>query len=116
MYSKQNQFSLKYYNAYLSSDDGNIGKNQIDADISHQDFHCTSWRKFHMLNANFYRTNDGYPIFVGPTKYRGLRFSIMLDANRNDQSIYVIFGLKEQHYHNMIEQNLLHKYRDNSLL
>lgn len=32
--------------------------------------------------------------------------------DRNDQSINVIFGLKEQHYQNMIKQNLLHKYRD----
>ena len=74
MYSKQTEYSLKYYNAYLSSDDGNIKKNQLDADISNQDFHCTSWRKFHMLEANFDGYDNGYPIFIGPSKYRGSRY------------------------------------------
>jgi hypothetical protein len=115
MYSKQNQSSLKFYNAYLLSDDGNIKKNQLDADISNKDFHCTSWRKFHMLEANFDGSDNGYPIFIGPSKYRGLRYSIMMDANRKDQSINVIFGLKEQDYKRMTEQNFLHKYRENSI-
>ncbi|CAF3310873.1 unnamed protein product [Rotaria sp. Silwood2] len=110
MYSKQDENSLRYYNAYLSSDDGNIRKNRVDADICNCDFHCTSWRKVDMLEASFHG-NDSYPIFNGPTKYRGSRFCIMMDANRNDESINVVFGLKEQEYERMLEQNLLHKYR-----
>ncbi len=116
MYSQQNQYSLKSYMDYLSSNDGNISKNRVDVDINNRDYHCTSWRKFCMLNANFHGTNDGYPMFIGPTKYRGLRYSMMLDENKEDQSIYVIFGLKEQHYRNMIRQNFLHKYREISAL
>ncbi|CAF3413835.1 unnamed protein product, partial [Rotaria sp. Silwood2] len=110
MYSKQDENSLRYYNAYLSSDDGNIRKNQVDADICNRDFHCTSWRKMDLLGASFHG-NYSYPIFNGPAKYRGSRFCVMMDANRNDESINVLLGLKEQEYQRMLEQNLLHKYR-----
>ena len=39
--------------------------------------------------------------------------SIMMNASRKDQSINVIFGLKEEDYKRMTEQNLLHKYGEN---
>jgi len=35
----------------------------------------------------------------------------MMDANSFNESINIIFGLKEQDYERMIQQNNLHKYR-----
>ncbi|CAF4280709.1 unnamed protein product, partial [Adineta steineri] len=102
--------SLKYYNAYLSSDDGNIRKNQVDADIINRDFHCTSWRKVHMLDASFGST-DNYPIYSGPTKQQYPRYFVMMDTHRRDESVNILLGLREQDYQRLLEQNIIHKYR-----
>ncbi|CAF3884755.1 unnamed protein product [Adineta steineri] len=110
MYTKQTEKSLKYYNAYLSSDDGNIRKNQVDADIINRDFHCTSWRKVHMLDASFGST-DNYPIYSGPTKQQYPRYFVMMDTHRRDESVNILLGLREQDYQRSLEQNIIHKYR-----
>jgi shikimate O-hydroxycinnamoyltransferase len=110
MYTKQTEKSLKYYNAYLSSDNGNIRKNQVDADIINRDFHCTSWRKVNMLGANF-GGGDNYPIYNGPREHRYPRYFVMMDTNRRDGSINVLLGLREQDYQRMLEQNIIHEYR-----
>jgi len=110
MYTKQTEKSLKYYNAYLSSDNGNIRKNQVDADIINRDFHCTSWRKVNMLGANF-SGGDNYPIYSGPRKHQYPRYFVMMDTHRRDESINVLLGLREQDYQRMLEQNIMHKYR-----
>jgi len=110
MYTKQTEQSLKYYNAYLSSDDGNIRKNQVDADLINRDFYCSSWRKGNMLGANF-GGGDNYPIYSGPRQHLYPRYFAMMDTHRKDQSINIILGLREEDYQRMIEQNILHKYR-----
>jgi hypothetical protein len=110
IYTKQTQQSLKYYNAYLYTDDGNIKKNQVDADLINRDFYCSSWRKGNMLRPNFGGT-DNYPIYSGPTKHLYPRYMAMMDTYHNDQSINIILGLREQDYQTMIQQNILHKYR-----
>jgi hypothetical protein len=110
IYTKQTQQSLKYYNAYLYTDDGNIKKNQVDADLINRDFYCSSWRKVNMLRPNF-GGGDNYPIYSGPTKHLYPRYMAMMDAHHNDQSINIILGLREQDYQRMIQQNILHKYR-----
>jgi hypothetical protein len=110
MYTKQTEKSLKYYNAYLSSDNGNIRKNQVDADIINRDFHCTSWRKVNMLGANF-GGGDNYPIYSGPGKHQYPRYFVMMDTHRRDESINVLLGLREEDYQRMLEQNIIHKYR-----
>ena len=109
-YSKQTEQSLKYYNAYLYSDDGDIRKNQVDADLLNRDFYCSSWRKVDMLGPNF-GGGDNYPIYSGPTKLLYPRYFAMMDAHHKDQSINIILGLREEDYQRMIEQNLLHKFR-----
>ena len=109
MHSKQNEDSLRDYNAYLMSDDGDIRKNQVDADIINRDFHCASWRKVNMLGCKFDRSN--YPIYSGPTSQLYPHYFPMMDANPSDQSVNILLGLREEDYQRMIEQNLLHKYR-----
>jgi shikimate O-hydroxycinnamoyltransferase len=108
MYSKQTEHSLRDYNAYLMSDDGDISKNQVDADIINRDFHCASWRKVNMLGANF---GNGFPIYSGPTKQFYPRYFAMKDTHAKDGSINILLGLREQDYERMIQQNILHKYR-----
>lgn len=109
MYSKQTVQSLRDYNAYLMSDDGDIQKNQLDADIINRDFHCTSWRKFNLLGANF--GNSGFPIYSGSIVSLYPRYFPMMDANAKDESVNILLGLREQDYERMIKQNMLHKYR-----
>ena len=109
MYSKQTESSLRIYNAYLTSDDGAIQKNRVDADIINRDFHCASWRKGHLLGAKF--ANSGYPIYSGPGTHLYPRYFPMMDANDHDESVNIILGLRENDYQRMIEQKLLHKYR-----
>ncbi|UJR13038.1 hypothetical protein I4U23_000064 [Adineta vaga] len=110
LYKNQSEYSLKYYNAYLSSDDGNLDKNRIDADLIDSGLHCTSWRKMNMLEANF-DGGDNYAVHYGPTTSGGLRNFLLMDANRKDESINVLLGLEESHYKTMLKQKLLHKYR-----
>ncbi|CAM4851103.1 unnamed protein product [Rotaria magnacalcarata] len=109
MHSKQTEHSLRDYNAYLMSDDGNILKNRVDADLTNRDFHCTSWRKMNMLDASF--GNSGFPVFSGPADSLHPRYFPMLDASASDESIYVLLGLREQDYERMVQQNMLHKFR-----
>ncbi|CAF5059189.1 unnamed protein product [Rotaria sp. Silwood1] len=109
MYSKQTEHSLRDYNAYLMSGDGDIKKNRVDADVINRDFHCASWRKVNLLGAKF--GNSGYPIYNGPTDVLYPRYFEMMDAHVNDESINIILGLREQDYERMIQQNLIHKYR-----
>jgi len=109
MYSKQTEHSLRDYNAYLMSGDGDIKKNRVDADVINRDFHCASWRKVNLLGAKF--GNSGYPIYSGATDVLYPRYFEMLDAHVNDESINIILGLREQDYERMIQQNLIHKYR-----
>ena len=109
MYSTQTEDTLRDYNAYLISDDGNIRKNRVDADIINRDFHCASWRKVNMLNGKFGRSE--YPIYSGPTSQLYPRYFPMMDANPLDQSVNILLGLREEDYQRMIEQNLLHKYQ-----
>ncbi|CAF1511609.1 unnamed protein product [Rotaria sp. Silwood1] len=109
MYSKQTEHSLRDYNAYLKSGDGDIKKNRVDADVINRDFHCASWRKVNLLGAKF--GNSGYPIYNGPTDVLYPRYFEMMDAHVNDESINIILGLREQDYERMIQQNLIHKYR-----
>lgn len=109
MYSKKNEDSLRDYNAYLMSEDGDIRKNQADADILNRDFHCASWRKVNMLACKFPRSD--YPIYSGPTSQLYPRYFPMMDANSNDQSVNILLGLREEDYQRMIEQNLLHQYQ-----
>jgi hypothetical protein len=93
---KQNPQSLRCFNAYLISDYG---------DISNREFHCTSWRKVKILDVDSDGSGNGYSIFSSTAKYRGLRFSIMIDAKRRDQSINVLFGLRESGYQRVITDN-----------
>lgn len=109
MYSEQSADTLRDYNAYLMSDDGVISKNRVDADIINRDFHCASWRKGNLFGAKF--GNSGYPIYTGPISQLYPRYFPMMDANRNDGSVNILLGLKEQDYQRMIEQNIMHKYR-----
>jgi hypothetical protein len=109
MYSKQTEHSLRDYNAYLMSGDGDIKKNQVDADVINHDFHCASWRKVNLFGAIFGKS--GYPIYSGPTDVVYPRYFEMMDAHVNDESINIILGLREQDYERMIQQNLIHKYR-----
>ena len=109
MYSKLSAQSLQDYNAYLMSDDGNIEKNQPDADIINQDFYCGSWRKGNLLDVKF--GNSGFPVYSGPTKQLYPRYFPMMDTHMRDGSINILLGLREQDYERMIQQNILHKYR-----
>ncbi|CAF4206600.1 unnamed protein product [Rotaria sordida] len=109
MYSKQSEHTLREYNAYLMSGDGDINKNRVDADIINHDFHCVSWRKGNLLNANF--GNSGFPIYSGPTNYLYPRYFPMMDTYARDGSINIVLGLREEDYKRMIQQNILHKYR-----
>ena len=109
MHSKQTEQSLRDYNTYLMSGHRNEIRDKPDADIINHDFHCTSWRKFHLLSPKFF--NSDYPIYSGPADYVYQRFFLMMDANPFDESINIILGLKEQDYERMIQQNNLHKYR-----
>ncbi|UJR32485.1 hypothetical protein I4U23_019947 [Adineta vaga] len=111
MYTKQTDKSLKHYNAYLSSDDGNIRKNQVDADLINRDFHCASWRKVNMLGGNFGGGGDNYPIYSGPTKQRYPRYFAMMDSHKRDESVNILLGLREQDYQRLVEQKMMHKYR-----
>ncbi|CAM4756350.1 unnamed protein product [Rotaria magnacalcarata] len=109
MYSKQSDHSIRDYNAYLMSDNGNIEKNRVDADIINHDFHCASWRKVNLLGANF--GNSGFPVYSGPTQQLYPRYFPMMDTHMKDGSINILLGLREQDYERMIQQNILHKYR-----
>ncbi|CAF3769030.1 unnamed protein product [Rotaria sp. Silwood1] len=108
-YSKQTEHSLREYNAYLMSDDGDINKNRVDADIINRDFHCASWRKGNLFDGNF--GNSGYPIYTGPTDHLYPRYFPMMDSYARDGSVNIVLGLREQDYERMIQQNMLHKYR-----
>jgi hypothetical protein len=110
MYRKPTEQSLKYYNAYLASDDGNIRKNRADADLINWDFHCASWRKVNMLGANF-GGGDNYPIYSGPAKHIFPRYFVMMDTKQRDQSINILLGLREEDYARMLQQKLMHKYQ-----
>ena len=110
MYRKQTEQSLKYYNAYLASDDGNIRKNRADADLINWDFHCASWRKVNMLGASF-GSGDNYPIYSGPTKHVFPRYFVMMDTKQRDQSINILLGFREEDYARMRQQKHMHKYR-----
>ncbi|CAF4615810.1 unnamed protein product [Rotaria sp. Silwood1] len=109
MYSKQTEHSLREYNAYLMSGDGDINKNRADADIINRDFYCSSWRKGNIYGANF--GNSGFPIYSGPTDHLYPRYFAMMDSYASDGSVNIILGLREQDYERMIQQNMLHKYR-----
>ncbi|CAF1138202.1 unnamed protein product [Rotaria sp. Silwood1] len=108
-YSKQTEHSLREYNAYLMSDDGDINKNRVDADIINRDFHCASWRKGNLFDGNF--GNSGYPIYTGPTNHLYPQYFPMMDSYARDGSVNIVLGLREQDYERMIQQNMLHKYR-----
>lgn len=109
MHSKQSEHSLRKYNAYLMSGDGDIRKNQADADLMNRDFYCSSWRKYNLLGARF--GNSGFPIYSGVTEHLYPRYCAMMDANAIDESVNIILGLKEPDYERMMQQNMLHKYR-----
>ncbi|CAF3702583.1 unnamed protein product [Rotaria sp. Silwood1] len=109
MYSKQTEHSLREYNAYLMSGDGDINKNRADADIINRDFYCSSWRKGNIYGANF--GNSGFPIYSGPTDHLYPRYFAMMDSYASDGSVNIILGLREQDYERMIQQNMLRKYR-----
>ncbi|CAF2635123.1 unnamed protein product [Rotaria sp. Silwood2] len=109
MHSKQSANSLRDYNAYLMSDDGSILTNRVDADFINRDFHCTSWRKMNMLDANF--GNSGFPVYSGPADCLNPRYFPMMDACIRDSSVYILLGLREQDYERMMQQNMLHKFR-----
>ncbi|CAF0897882.1 unnamed protein product [Rotaria sp. Silwood1] len=109
MYSNQTEHSLREYNAYLMSGDGDINKNRADADIINRDFYCSSWRKGNIYGANF--GNSGFPIYSGPTDHLYPRYFAMMDSYASDGSVNIILGLREQDYERMIQQNMLHKYR-----
>ncbi|CAF4212359.1 unnamed protein product [Rotaria sordida] len=91
------------------SGDGDINKNRVDADIINHDFHCVSWRKGNLLNANF--GISGFPIYSGPANYLYPRYFPMMDTYARDGSINIVLGLREEDYKRMIQQNMLHKYR-----
>ena len=109
MYSKQSEHTIRDYNAYLMSDDGDIRKNQVEDDIVNRDFNCTSWRKLNILAAQF--GNSGFPIYSGPANQFYSRYFLAMDANATDESVNILLGFQEQDYQRMIEQNILHKYR-----
>ncbi|CAF2065198.1 unnamed protein product [Rotaria magnacalcarata] len=109
MHSKQSEHSLRDYNAYLMSGDGDIQKNRVDADIINRDLYCGSWRKENLLDANF--GNSGFPVYSGPTQQLYPRYFPMMDTHKKDGSINILLGLREQDYERMMQQNLLHKYR-----
>ncbi|CAF0751949.1 unnamed protein product [Adineta ricciae] len=110
MHAKQTIQSLKYYNAYLTSGDGKIGKNQVDADIINHDFHCASWRKVNMLGGNF-GGGDNYPIYSGPTKQVFPQYFAMMDSHKRDESVNILLALRESDYTRLLEQKMIHKYR-----
>ncbi|CAF5178175.1 unnamed protein product, partial [Rotaria sp. Silwood1] len=66
------------------SDDGDINKNRVDADIINRDFHCASWRKGNLFDGNF--GNSGYPIYTGPTDHLYPRYFPMMDSYARDGS------------------------------
>ena len=101
--------SLRDYNAYLMSGDGDIGKNRVDADVVNRHFHCASWRKVNLFGAKF--GNSGYPIYNGPTSVSYPRYVEMMDAQTNDESINIISGLREQDYERMLQQNSIDRFR-----
>ncbi|CAF3554525.1 unnamed protein product [Rotaria sp. Silwood2] len=109
IYSKQSEYSLREYNTYLMSGDGDINRNQVDGDIINRDFHCASWRKGNLLGVKF--GNSGFPVYSGPTKQIYPRYFPMMDTHLRDGSINILLGLREQDYQRMMEQNMLHKYR-----
>lgn len=109
IYSTQTEQSLRDYNAYTMSGDGDISENRVDADIINRDFHCTSWRKMNMSNPNFF--NNGFPIYNGPANLFYPRYFAMMDTHIRDESINILLGLREPDYERMVQQNMLHKYR-----
>ncbi|CAF2391034.1 unnamed protein product [Rotaria sp. Silwood2] len=109
MYSKQTEHSLREYNAYLMSGDGDINKNRADTDIINRDFYCSSWRKGNLLDANF--GNSGFPIYSGLTDLLYPRYFAMMDTRARDGSVNIVLGMREQDYERMIQQNMLHKYQ-----
>ncbi|CAF1048193.1 unnamed protein product [Rotaria sordida] len=109
MYSKQTEHTLREYNAYLMSGDGDTNKNRADGDLINHDFYCSSWRKENLLNANFGKS--GFPIYSGPSDHLYPRYFAMMDTYARDESVNIILGLREQDYERMIQQNMLHKYR-----